>query len=215
MDFVIKKIHETLNNQQDALRNYLGASSIGNHCPRSIYNDYHNPEKKRFTAKQKIIFRLGHRIETLVKDLLREAELLSNDIPKLKSPVQNFGGHIDGIIVIDDIEHVLEIKSCKHSEFLAFCREGLKKWRWSYYCQVQCYMGMSGLKSCVFIAVDKDTAEIQVEAIAFNPELYEQLLFKAEQIINAKIKPPKISNKPTWYQCKMCAYHEFCHYEDT
>ncbi|MBR5346984.1 MAG: YqaJ viral recombinase family protein, partial [Deltaproteobacteria bacterium] len=47
---------------------------------------------------------------------------------------------------VTSLDHVLEIKSANSRRFKAFRESGVRAISREYYCQVQCYMGYSGLE---------------------------------------------------------------------
>src|ERR1035437_4361326 len=56
---------------QNKERNYIGASSIGNPCPRQIWYDYKKYHKEPFEAETLFNFSDGHRIEDVMAARLR------------------------------------------------------------------------------------------------------------------------------------------------
>jgi hypothetical protein len=65
----------------------------------------------------------------------------------------------------------------------------------------------------VYMAVNKNTDELYVERVEFDPVEFAKLKARAERVITASEPPLKCSNDPSWYLCKMCDFHEHCHGE--
>lgn len=211
------KILERLNNitRNESNRDYIGASSIGHPCLRKIWYEYKHPElKNTLPARNLRILELGHKIEELVKEHLKRAgiNVLTSDNTFYDSNLPCLKGHVDGIL--PDENMVLEIKSCKDSSFKIFQKKGLKGWFETYYYQVQCYMAFTQLEKALVIAFNKDTADLHTEVINFNRSEYDYLVSKARAIHNAEEAPAKLSENPTWFQCKMCDFRKICHKEE-
>jgi len=59
--------------------------------------------------------------------------------------------------------------------------------------------------------VDKNSDKLYDEVIDFDKAVYDKYSKRMEQIIDAAEPPPRISNNPTWYECKWCEHHPVCH----
>ncbi len=210
-------LKETVIVDKEIKRNYIGASSIGDLCLRKSWFDFHDPNgSTNLTVEKSSIFSLGKKIEQLILDLLEKSNIniirpdqFNHYLEFFDSELPYFRGHCDALLF--NPRSIIEIKSAKSSEFAKFIRLGLQKWHQKYYAQIQAYMGMSGIHEAYFIIMNKDNCQIMDEYIVFDPDFYKILKTKARSIYNAKHKPPKISNSPIWYHCKMCPHNKKCH----
>ena len=198
-------------------RQYIGASSVGGFCDRALWYGYRYYDRIPKSAKQRRTLSIGHALESLVIDSLRDAgldiETPSKDNAFLAvhdSEIELFQGHIDAIWVGHAI---IEIKTAKDSSFRIFEKKGLRNWYPVYYAQVQSYMGMYGLFKAYVIAINKDTSELHDEEVEFNEGYYVSLREKAKAIIEMVEGPPaKIGNgNPAYFACRLCDFRKVCH----
>jgi hypothetical protein len=92
-----------------------------------------------------------------------------------------------------------------------FTGKGLLSSKIEHYVQMQVYMKYFGLKWGMYVAVCKNTDDLYIEFIQYKPELAEAYADRAKQIIYAKQPPARITQDPTWWECKFCDYREICH----
>lgn len=216
---LIKTLDESIVNQSPVeFRNYIGASSIGHPCDRSLWLSYQGVQGLPFTAKQRRTFETGHRLEGMVVDYIEQAGFRvqrpgDNEagIPCHDSEVSCFRGNMDGVIYISGIPFVLEIKTAKASEYKKFVDKGVMAWKPNYYAQSQSYMGMSGIGQAVIIVLNKDTSDWHSEYVYYDDIFYGELRAKAASISAREDMPDKIKADPSYYVCQMCKYKDFCH----
>ena len=211
-------IDEFIHNDNDAPRDYIGASSIGEPCLRKLYYQYTGVKGEPLSNKQLRTLTIGKRLESMLLDLLEDAELdierpqdYNDNLAVSDKEVPNFKGHLDGLWITIDKVSVLEIKTARDSSFRIFSKNGLMKWQPVYYAQVQSYMGMTGLDQAYVIALNKDTSEIHDEKVDFDPSYYGMLKTKASHIINMEKEPTKINESPLFYMCRLCKFRNVCH----
>lgn len=207
-----------LNNPDQELRKYIGASSIGSPCERKIWYGYQGYPATPIEPKMQRTFDIGHSLEKLVLDYLEAAGcsmlrtpqhtyFKDDDIPQMQGHCDAIGFNTGGI----DHTSIIEVKTARDSSFRVFAKSGLLKWYPVYYSQVQCYMGMSGYKDAFVIAINKDTSELHDEHVMFDPIHYDMLRDKALRLVSAATAPEKINNSPLYFVCRNCQYKEICH----
>ena len=197
-------------------RQHLGVSLIGHKCDRHIYHNfrwYHNPVLE---GRVYGIFDTGLRFEDKVCEMLEEAGM---PVSRRQERQQDktllwFSGQWDGTVFpveAPNTEHVLEVKSASDKNWNIIAGAPLEESHPQYYCQTQGYMGMSGLKRALFVAVNKNTDEWYAERIHYNGEVFKQLRMRAAAIIGATEPPQKLSENPAHWECKMCSDYPLCH----
>jgi hypothetical protein len=205
----------TGNIKSQEVRDYIGASSIGNSCERSIWYRYNQAPQEPISPKLQRTFSIGKRLEGIVLDCLEQAGVnLSRTWYDLKdADVSVFQGHVDAMWLMDDgsPKAVIEVKTARDSSFKVFASRGLKYWYPVYYAQIQAYMGMSGVGEAYVIALNKDTSELHDEHVLFDVMFYEDLKRKAVRIAEADEPPEKINNSPMFYVCRGCSFKGICH----
>lgn len=125
----------------------------------------------------------------------------------------NIDGVVLGVLEAPKREHLLKCSSHKDKYFKDLKNHGVKRAHFEHFIQVQIYMGLLGLKRCLYLAINKNTDEIMQERIEFDSEFFKAQMRRAERIKSAHVAPVKISESPKWWRCKACEYWEDCHGE--
>lgn len=218
---------------QQPKREYLGGSEIGRECERQLQFSLFNVEKdhgRDFSGRILRIFERGHWVESAVIRWLRLAgiTILTEDNDGEQFGFSEAGGlfkgHCDGIItsgpeVFGPFPRLLENKGLKASKWAAMEKHGVRHANIVYWAQCQVYMDRFDLRDnpALFSAVNMDTMDIYWEGIPFNHGACEQLSGKAGRILRASLAGellPRLSQDPTFYQCKFCDWCEHCHQLD-
>jgi hypothetical protein len=214
-------------NGEQAPRDYLGGSRVGEPCSRKLVYEYaHVPKDagKEFDGRILRIFAAGHVFETLTIDWLRTAGF---DIRTHRRDGGQFGfivaegrlrGHIDGVIVAGpDVgitwPALFEHKAVNAKSWSDLVKRGLQSSKPVYWGQVQLYMAYMELAQALFTAMNKDTQELYHEVVSFNPAEAQALSDKAVQVIRAAEAgdlPPRISTNRDFFLCRFCEYARRC-----
>ncbi|MDR3327421.1 MAG: YqaJ viral recombinase family protein [Prevotellaceae bacterium] len=207
------------------LRNYLGASSLGDVCVRRLqYQRLGIQPDTPLSGKQQRIFELGHILEDVVANWLRQAgfalETLDPSTQKQFEFQQANGqikGHVDGIIrngpVTLPYPLLWECKTMKSALWRDFMKNGLEISHQHYFVQVQLYMAYLNLGNCLLTALNKDTAELHHELIPFNAGIASKYSDRAVQILKATEHGeflPRIAVNSDYFECKMCKFYNTC-----
>lgn len=193
-------------------RSHLGASLIGQKCTRRIWYSYFHPDKQEVDPRLQRTFEIGHRLEVMLFDILADmfhvehgTLLKCQDIPELQ-------GTPDVILTHRKRPYIIDIKTCNSSSFSAFLSRGLINWNAGYFAQLQAYMGMHGeAKKAAILAINKDTSAVHHEWIDFNEVEYSLIKLRAKEVLGFKQPPPRLSDSPMFYLCKMCSFYKECH----
>lgn len=221
--------------KQQTPRNYLGASRLGVACDRALQYEYcHTPVDpgREFPGKILRIFEAGHVFEDLAIDWLRKAgfTLLAEN-----AEGEQFGfsalegrikGHIDGVLLAGpdavglQYRALWECKSLSNKSWKDTKRRGVTASKPVYAAQMAIYQAymeqeLPGISEhpALFTAINKDTAELYFEAVPFNGELAQRSSDRGLRIIQATEVHellPRISNDPTYYECKYCSWQDRC-----
>ena len=92
-----------------------------------------------------------------------------------------------------------------------FQKHGLRLWSDAYWAQIHSYMGMSGYKRAVLLAMNKDTSELHHEWVDFDLAFYKELRMKALAISTIGEPPERINRSAYYYLCQNCQYKGICH----
>lgn len=212
-------------------RTYLGASSIGRPCARSLWYGFRHASVVRFDADTLRRFQDGFMGEDLMADRLRLVPGLTLHTRDPKTGKQygfvdhagHVRGHADGMVsgLLQSPKtwHVWEHKQVGDKKFVALDKakakhgekDALKAWDEIYYAQAVIYMHWSKLTrhylTCTTPGGRKITS-VRTHASAKDAKKY---LARAKQIVFSPVPPERISNDSSWWECKFCDFQDLCH----
>ena len=204
---------------QDGPRPHLGCSLLGHHCDRYLWLNFRWAVIEKFSGRMLRLFRRGQNEEaTVVSDLQRLGVTLQHTGEDQYRV--DFGSHvsgsIDGIITgglpgKEKSQAVLEIKTHSDKSFKELKDKGVEKSKPQHFVQMMLYMKGTNLKRALYYAVNKNTDEIYTEWLHYDEDVANKYLERGKRIALSDRMPPPISTDPTWYQCKWCPAHRFCH----
>lgn len=216
---IIERIESYYEENQEPPRPHMGLSQVGHHCDRYLWLNFRWAHVEKFSGRVLRLFQRGHDEEKKIVKLLKRAGLVIEFAGHLQFKV-DFGSHVsgslDGIIkygVPGDVmsRYILEVKTHNTKSFSKLKKEGVKESKPMHYRQVQSYMLGSKIDRCLYVAICKDNDELYIETIMLNAESAQIGVNKMKSIAMSEYLPPKISESSSWFECKMCSMHEFCH----
>jgi hypothetical protein len=202
-------------------RNYLGASIVGDGCPRKVQFDWCKPV---LAARVRRIFDRGHHFEAhLRRQLLvvgfRFAPAEALEFSALGGLLR---GHADGIIIAGphlpgvylNYPFVWECKALNAKNWRALDRDGLEKIFPRYAVQVALYQSyLHKTNPALFSAVNADTCELLHLWVPFDAERAQAWSDRALGIIEAtragELLPRAYDDPQNWH-CRMCAHTTRC-----
>lgn len=213
---LIDAFHER---HQEPPRAHLGASLLGHHCERYLWLSFRWVRPERFSGRILRLFRRGHNEEaTIIRDL-RNVGIDVKTTDGSQDRV-DFGNHVSGsmdgmaysgVHEAPKTPHVLEFKTHSKKSFDDLEKNGLEKSKPQHFAQCNVYMLGANIDRALYVAVCKDDDRYYTERVKLDKEFAQKLVDKGHRIVAEPSLPPPISTDPTWYQCKICSYHEFCH----
>lgn len=208
----------------------LGASGVGHPCERKSWLQFRWALDRDIEPKGVRAIRSGHRGEDEMAEDLRKVPGIQlwtegDDGRQIGFMDLNdhFGGSLDGIIKgliqAPVTPHVWENKVCNEKKVARLQelkdtvgeKQALKAWDAVYWAQAQLYMHYlqldrhyltcctPGLRDVVSVRTEYDMAEAM------------KLQIKAARIIFSARPPAKLSEDPSWYECKYCDFWALCH----
>lgn len=215
---------------QEEKREYLGGSRLGVECERALQFEFFNSPKdpgKDFPGRILRVFERGHWVEAAVVRWLQLAgvSILTEDEGGGQFGFSEHGGlfrgHCDGILTAGPepfglFPRLWENKGIQEKDWKALAKHGLRKEKPIYWAQCQVYMSKFGLTEnpALFSAVNMNTMEIYWESVSFNPSAAAQFDAKAVRVLQSCLAGellPRLSQDPTFYQCKWCSWARRCH----
>lgn len=195
-------------------RPYIGASGLGSKCQRKIWLDFRWVYQREISARLARIFERGDLEENrIIKDLKEAGVIIESTQTGFTDDTGHIKGHVDGIISNlpgDDRKHLLEIKTMNDARFKAYIKDGLKSTNFTYYVQMNLYMGFLNLERCLFITTNKNDESRLYKFYDFDEAVFSEYKNVGFQILTSEQMPPAIGGK-TWFECKMCDAKSYCH----
>lgn len=207
-------------NAEGGHRPHLGASIIGHACDRYLWMTFHWAKESSFEGRMLRLFDTGKLEEKRIcKDLLSIGCEVYEDDGTGQYRVSALGGHFGGSMdaVINGYHEAptqwmpVEMKTHNAKSFKELTEKRLKSAKPMHYSQLTIYAGLSNMSQGLYFAVNKDTDQIYTERVKFDQEEFDRLMARAERVIRSPEPPLRISNDPSWYQCKMCHMNPICH----
>ena len=212
---LIDKAHEA---RPDRPRPHMGASMLGSICERKMWLSFRWAVQPKFPGRILRLFRRGHQEEpNIIKDLRAIGIVVK---PLNAQEGVDFGCHVSGSIdaIIEsgvpeapNKRHIGEFKTHSLKSFNDVEAKGVEKSKPEHYAQMQVYMHGTGIDRALYVAVCKDNDRIYTERVRYDKEVAEKLVARGKRVALSERMPPPISTDPSWFQCKFCDAHSFCH----
>tara|TARA_R110002012_G_scaffold54_4_gene160 strand:- start:2575 stop:3639 length:1065 start_codon:yes stop_codon:yes gene_type:complete len=205
--------------QPDEPRLHLGGSIAGHPCERWLWLSFRWAVRETFPGRIRRLFRRGHNEESWIVDDLRAIGIeihQTGDSQKFINFGNHIGGSVDGIIErgvpgAKKSRHIAEFKTHARKSFDDVTKKGVKDSKPLHYTQMQLYMLGTKIDRALYVAVCKDDDRLYIERIKYDKDHAEKSLARAKRIATSERIPPPLSTDASWYQCKFCAAHSFCH----
>lgn len=222
--YTIANLVDRYHEEQEAAqppRYHFGASQLGHPCDRYLWLSFRWAIEQRFDGRMLRLFRRGQREEEVIAFDLRAAglALVTHDSEGNQMRV-DFGSHVsgslDGVIWSGVPEapkspHICEMKTHNRRSFDDLTKKGVQASKPQHWAQMQAYMLGTQIDRALYVAVCKDDDRLYTERVKLDADAAKRLVDRARRIATADRMPEPISADPTWYQCKMCPAHDFCH----
>jgi hypothetical protein len=197
-------------------RPHMGVSLLGHHCDRWLWINFRWAVVEDFDGRILRLFRRGHSEEdTIIRDLRN----IGIDIRSSQRRV-DFGNHVSGSLdgVIEKgvpeapkARHVAEFKTHSKKSFDDMVKNGVEKSKPMHFIQMQVYMHGTNINRALYLAVCKDDDRIYTERVKYDKKVAEDAIIRGKRIAMSDRMPEPCSADPSWYQCKFCPAHSFCH----
>jgi hypothetical protein len=221
---LIEKIYgtyETIERDRGYYLGRLGASFLGEECLRKTWLSWRAYSRGGFNGRMLRLFATGHSQEERIVADLRDAGLSVWDRDEKTGEQLEFvdkTGHfivkLDGVVKsipeVEEIPHVLEIKTHNKSSFSSLLKKGLVDAKPEHYVQLQAGMMMSGLSDGLYVALCKDDEQFYIERVQADEAVQTAAQKKIIKLVSATMKPAGISDSGEGYVCKFCSARQVC-----
>lgn len=206
-------------------RNHLGASELGEECWRKLWYGFRWVKQEVFDGRMMRLFNVGHSAEPRFVTYLRgigfEVKEFDEDGKqfRISGAMGHYGGSLDGMCkapsryqLSEDIILSLSFKTNNTgSGYEKVSKEALSKSKPKHWAQECQYGYKTGIRYCIYMIENKNDSDITFKVIELDWNYGAQLEKKAEQIIFSVEPPPRISEQPSFYNCKYCHLAGICH----
>ena len=218
-----------INANPPSTRSYLGMSALGADCERQLWYRWRWALPEIFDAPTLRRFDDGHSGEDLMAKRLRPVveTLVTAQSDGKQIGYSDFAGHLSGhldgavlgVHTAPKTWHVWEHKQVQEKSFRRLQKlinehtekGALEQWNATYYTQAQLYMGYSTMKRHYLTVTTPGGRDILSCRTDYNAQDFKHFKEKALRILESEEAPPRISNKPDYYQCRWCNFKETCH----
>jgi hypothetical protein len=221
-----KEILERIDNHcikkyDDGFRSHMGASIIGQECPRAIWYNFRWVYHKIFSGRMYRLFNRGHLEEKRNIEWLRAIgftiiDEIDGSQQRCVAANGHFGGSCDGNATLPQDLNInepllIEFKTKKTgSEFNELKKKGVRFCNWQHYVQMCIYGKMFNLKYAIYFVTNKNDDEMHIEIIPLDWNLAEQKIELADKLVYSKQAPQRIAGSPAFSACKMCDFKPIC-----
>lgn len=214
---IARRIDAFYEGQQDKTRFHMGASGLGEECDRKMWLGFRWVMRENFPGRVLRLFERGQNEEAQIVKWLRGIGVSMHSTEEDQVFIDlgcHVGGSIDGIGNYEGQEFIVEMKTHSKKSFEDLKKKGVKASKYMHYVQMQTYMHGTGTGLALYFSVCKDNDEIYTEWVEFDPECAEKYIERGQRIATQDELPPPISDDPTWWKCRFCNFHGFCHGDD-
>jgi hypothetical protein len=214
---LIDKHHESL---AEPPRPHMGCSQLGHKCDRWLWLSFRWAVQPKFPGRILRLFRRGQNEEATIVSDLRAIGLDVRGSGRQQTRV-DFGAHVSGSIdaIIESgvpeapkKRHIAEFKTHSKKSFEDLLKAGaVASAKPEHFVQMQLYMHGTKIDRALYVAVCKDDDRIYTERVRYEQDVAERYIERGRRLALADRMPEPISTDPSWYQCKFCDAHEFCH----
>jgi hypothetical protein len=202
-------------------RTHLGISIIGEECERALVYGFRWINREIFSPRMLRLFERGQLEEARLVRWLRwkgwnveEEDPATGKQFAISAINGHFGSAIDGKAshpLIGDEKFLLEFKTIATGPFGTLTKEGVKKFRPKHWAQMCAYGWFYNLPRAIYLTVNKNDDAVNPEVVTLDFAHGQAMFTKAARVIGAVSLPPRISDSPAFFKCKICAFEENCH----
>lgn len=211
----------SVNHYKQEPRTHLGISEIGETCWRKLYYKFHWVAFEEHSGRMLRLFNRGHREEERYVSYLQAIGCTVHRFDengkqfRVSGVMGHYGGSCDGIVILPwypDIPFLAEFKTHNTKSFVSYINDGLVKSKPKHYDQMCGYGFKMQIQYGLYFPENKNDDDIRVTPIKLDWQRGKELERKAEEIITAKEPPQRISDNPSFFECKYCAFVDICHH---
>lgn len=146
--------------------------------PRELYYHYlEGDNNQEFDSRILRIFDNGHSVHARIQGYLKDIGLLKQTEVPVENSEYEIRGHTDGILEIDSVEGILEIKSMNTNQFYSAFEP-----KPEHLIQINIYMFCLNIPRGCFLYECKDSQELKEFYLKQDPSILEPILKKIRHV---------------------------------
>jgi hypothetical protein len=209
-------------------RQHMGASVIGHNCERFIWYQFRWMFIETPKARMLRLWQRGHREEEVILELLRgigftieHVDIDGEQIKIARSADGHFGGSCDSVgkfperYGLANISFLLEMKTANIKNFTPIKNSGVVKTMPKHWSQSCVYGVKLQQEYLLYICASKNDDELDIEVLQLDWDLGNSEIAKADAIIKQYYPPRRLSESPSYFECKWCPALGICHLNET
>lgn len=211
---------------RDDFRTHLGASSMGEMCSRKLFYMFRWIKAESYSGRMRRLFQVGHNAEPRFIQYLKgigfevwEKDEITGKQFTISECNGHYGGSLDGMCraparygITEELIFLNEFKTNgTGAGFTNVEAKGIAREKPKHFAQMSQYGLYYQLKYGLYLIENKNDSDIIVQIVELDWNLGKQLTHKASEIINAIAPPNKISENPSYSECKYCNFAGPCH----
>ncbi len=207
--------------QPQSHRPHMGASIIGDSCERKVWLTWRWALTPNFDGRILRLFEYGKKAEERIFAEMRAVGIEVWDFDdngeqwRVSACNGHFGGSLDAVAVgvaeAPKTPCVIEVKTHNDKSFKEVVEKGVKAAKPVHWFQFQVYCKLMDIDRALYVAENKNTSELYTEWVHADSEAAEQMIARAQRLIDMTEPPQRLSEDPAHWQCKMCNFHPVCH----
>lgn len=224
---ILKDIDELcVKEYPNGFRDHLGASQMGDECSRKLWYIFRWIKSESFTGRMLRLFQVGHQAEPRFINYLRgigfevwERDPETNKQFRISGANGHYGGSLDGKCkaptrynISEELVFLNEFKTngtgAGYANVATKTLDKSKPTHWAQMCQ---YGYKMQLKYGLYLIENKNDSDLTVKIVQLDWDLGKYLENKANDIINSRFPPARISDNPSYQACSWCTFAGQCH----
>ena len=203
-------------------RRHLGASDIGHACERHVFYTFRHALKKSFPGKTLRLFARGHREEPEIERDLKNIDIPitttagdgTRDQHNFSDPSGHSTVNLDGIIVENGRQMIIEMKTANKKSFDYLDKHGIRKAKPDHYAQIMYQALLASphirIDAALYVCVCKDDDRMHFEELEIDAAEQQRLLERATRVVNAIDIPMPLTCNENSGPCRYCDFKPIC-----
>lgn len=206
----------------------LPVSKLGKPCDRQLWYGFRHVKLEQFEGRMHRLFNVGHQAEPRFNEYLRGIGFEVKEFDEngeqfgFTSCDGHYGGYCDGKCkaparyeITEDLIFLNEFKTNgTGAGYAKVANAELSEAKPEHWKQINQYGYKMGLKYGLYLIENKNDSDITVKIVKLDWNVGRECEKRAQDIINSRTPPLRISDNPATFECKFCSTKGICHYNE-